>query len=86
MIVPLCILVDAYRDQRSCSHGSECCVVVGAGVSVGGVVGEVSRCTWKIGCTRVGPHGSGIVMCDWCVVRRSFPGRERLYTKASIMV
>ena len=37
-------------------------------------------------CMRVDLHSSGIVMCDRRAVGHSFPNRERLYTRASIMV
>ena len=39
--------------------------------------GIVDVCVENV-CTRMDPHGSGIVMCDRLVVRHSFPGRERL--------
>ena len=86
IIVHRCIFADVYRVQRSCSHGSGCCVVVSVGVLVGGAMGRKSRYMWIIFCASVGLYGYGIVRCDWYVVRRSFPGREWLYTRTSIMV
>ena len=53
--------------------------MMSVGVSVGRAVGRFLRCVWSIICTRVDPHGSWIVMCDRCVVRQSFLGREQLY-------
>ena len=69
MIDPRRIFADAYRVHRSCLHGIWCCVVMSVGVSVSRAVGRFSRFVWSIICTRVGPHGYGIVMCDRRVVR-----------------
>ena len=84
-MVPRRIFMDAYKVHRSYSYGSGCCVLESVGLSVCSVVGWLFRWVWRIVCTRVGPHGYGIVMCDCRAVGISLPDRERLYTRASIM-